>query len=156
MDLFKKNKAVIIIVGLLLVLILLRSTGMDHFRNDAEKWAEPSVNQTNLITSEQLNDLAGEHMIISLDKSFIHEDFKGELDNIAADSVLSREHIRKILKHEGPVAIHSSDPGLSARIWMLLSQMGRDELYILTENAENEVLKFDFQSDSTWLKSVGN
>jgi hypothetical protein len=147
-DLFKKNKALIIIVGLLLILILMRATGMNHFRNDAKKWAMPSVNQTNLITSEQLDDLAGEHMIISLDKSFIPEDFKGELDNIAADSVLSREHIRKILKHEGPVAIYSSDPGLSARIWMLLSQMGRDELYILTENDENEIMKFDFQADS--------
>jgi hypothetical protein len=146
-EIIKKNKAVIIIVGLLLVLILMRSTGMDHFRNDAKKWAEPSVNQSNLITADRLKNFPAP-LIISLDKSLNKEEFTGKIDNIPADSVLNNENIRKILKYEGPVVILSLDPGLSARIWMLLSQMGRDELYILTENAENEVLKFDFQADS--------
>jgi hypothetical protein len=86
-------------------------------------------------------------MIINLDKS-LPEEFTGDIDNIPADSVLSGENIRKVLKYKGPVVIRSLDPGLSARIWMLLSQMGREDLYILTDNAENEVLKFDFQADS--------
>jgi len=146
LDLLKKNKTVIIIVGLLLVLIILRATGMNHFRSDAKKWAEPSVGQSNLITPDRLKDLTAP-MIINLDKS-LPEEFTGDIDNIPADSVLSDENIRKVLKYKGPVVIRSLEPGLSARIWMLLSQMGRDELYILTDNVENEILKFSFQADS--------
>jgi len=146
-ELIKKNKAVIIITGLLLVLILLRATGMNHFRNDLKKWAIPSLNQSNLVTTDQLIKLPAP-MIIRLDNSLNPNEFPGEIYNMPADSVLSKDHITKILKYEGTVAIYSSDPGLSPRIWMLLSQMGRENLYILTENAENEVLKFKFQADS--------
>ena len=71
LDLFKKNKTVIIIVGLLLVLILLRATGMNHFRNDAKKWAVPSVNKSNIITAGQLEALSGKPMIISLDNASV-------------------------------------------------------------------------------------
>ena len=52
------------------------------------------------------------------------------------------------MKHDGPVVLTSSDPGLTARIWMLLSQMGREDLYIISDS-ENEVLKFKLETDST-------
>ena len=148
MELIKKNKAVIIIAGVLLILILMRSTGMNHFKTDVKKWAEPSVNQSNIITDTELGKLSGALLIISLDKTTMPVSFTGEIKNISPDSVLSKKNIKEIIKHDGPVVICSSDPGLSARIWMLLSQMGKSNLYILTDNADNEVLKFKFQPDT--------
>ena len=72
----------------------------------------------------------------------------GDLRNIPADSILSKKIIKSILKHNGPVLIYSSQSSLSARIWMVLSQIGCKEIYILTSGTENEIPGYKFQPDS--------
>ena len=149
MEVIKNNRVLIIIVLTLLVLILFRSSGLNHFKNDAKKWAEPSVAQSNLITVGKVRSLAGKIMFINLDKGEKSApDIQGEFQNIQADSVLRKDHITVILNHNGPVLLYTSDHGLSARIWMLLSQMGRNNIYILTNDADNEVLKYKFRPDT--------
>jgi hypothetical protein len=149
MELIKKNKVLIPIFLILLVLILLRSSGLNHFKNDAKKWAEPSLRQSNRITPDQAGSLSGKNLIINLDKdvSLIRE-LTSDAQNIPADSVLSKKHVITIMKHDGPVLLFSSEPGLSARIWMILSQMGCRNIYILTNNADNEVFKYKFRPDT--------
>jgi hypothetical protein len=149
MELIKKNKVVIAIFLILLVLILIRSSGLNHFKNDARKWAEPSLKQSNRIILDRAGSLTGKNLIINLDKdvSGIRE-LTSDAQNIPADSVLSKKHVTTIMKHDGPVLLFSSEPGLSARIWMILSQMGCRNIYILTNNADNEVFKYKFQPDT--------
>ena len=149
MELIKTNKAVIAIVLIVLVLVVIRSMGANHFRNDAKKWAEPSGKQSNIISIEQAAKLSGRNLIINLDKDASPlMNITGELENIPADSILSKNHIKLIMKYEGPVLLFSSDPGLSARIWMILSQMGCKRLYILTRQTDNEFLKYKFRPDT--------
>jgi len=149
MELIKNNKAAIVIVLVLMVLIFIRSSGLNHFKNDIKKWAEPSVLQSNTITIDKALSFTGKALIINLDKDANHDiDLTGHVQNIQADSVLRKEYVTTIIKHDGPVLLYSSDPGLSARIWMLLSQMGRNNIFILTKNADNEVLKYKFRPDT--------
>jgi hypothetical protein len=150
MELIKNNKAVIVIVLVLLVLILIRSSGFNHFKNDIKKWAEPSVLHSNTITIDKALSFTGKALIINLDKDANYNiDLTGDVQNIPADSVLRKEHFTTILKHDGPVLLYSSDPGLSARIWMLLSQMGRNNIFIITNKSDNEVLKYKFRPDTS-------
>ena len=149
MELIKKYRAVIVVVLIILVLILIRSTGINHFKNDSKKWAEPSVKQSNIITVGKAGLLPGKILIINLDKSEEPApDIPGEFQNIHADSLLRKDHISFNLKHDGPVLLLSSDRGLSARIWMLLSQMGRRNMFILSDSENNEVLKYKFRPDT--------
>jgi NhaP-type Na+/H+ and K+/H+ antiporter len=149
MELIKKNKVVIAIFLILLVLILIRSSGLNHFKNDAKKWAEPSLKQSNRITLDQVGSLTGKNLIINLDKDVSRiRELTSDAQNIPADSVLSKKHVTTIMKHDGLVLLFSSDPGLSARIWMILSQMGCRSIYILTNNADNEVFKYKFRTDT--------
>jgi hypothetical protein len=149
MELLKNFKVVIIIVLVVLVLVVIRTLSVNHFRNDAKKWLEPSLNRANTITGERASALPGNNLIINLDKDKgLSEGIKGELFSVSADSILDRKNIRRILKFNGNVLIEASDPGLSARIWMLLSQMGCRNIYILTKDADNEVLKYKFRPDT--------
>jgi 3-mercaptopyruvate sulfurtransferase SseA len=68
--------------------------------------------------------------------------------NIPADSILSKKYLNTIRKHNGPVILFSSEMAVSARIWMLLSQMGCKNIYILTNNTDNEVFKSKFRPDT--------
>jgi hypothetical protein len=149
MELIKNNKVVFAIVLTILVLVLIRSSGVNHFKNDAKKWAEASVKQSNRITVNQAGSLEGKYLIINLDKdgSTIKE-LTADVQNIPADSVLSKNNIDMIMKHAGRVLLFSSEPGLTARIWMILSQMGCRNIYILTNTVDNEVFKYKFRPDT--------
>jgi hypothetical protein len=149
MGLIKKFKLAIAVVLPILILVLIRSLGVSHFKNDARKWAEPSIDKSNIISIKQAGSLKGKVLMICLDKDVSHiMEVPGDSRIIPPDSVLNKNHKSLIMKHIGPVLLYSSDPGLSAKIWMLLSQMGCRNIYILTDSTDNEVLKYKFRPDT--------
>ncbi|MCX6254129.1 MAG: hypothetical protein NTV31_06575 [Bacteroidia bacterium] len=149
MNVINKYKVVFAIVLPILILILFRIFGTNHFKPDAKRWAEPSVTRSNTINIEQSGALSGKKLIINLDKevSGINKMTK-YAQNIPADSILSKKYLSTIRKHNGPVILFSSEMAVSARIWMLLSQMGCKNIYILTNNTDNEVFKSKFRPDT--------
>lgn len=150
MDLVKKYKAVIIVVLPVLILVLIRSLGSNHFKTDAKKWAEPSVLQSNIITTEKYGSLSGNILIIHLDeKKIANTGIKGNEIEIVPDAILQSENLKKIKKNDGPVLLFSADPAISSRIWMVLSQLGCKNIFILTKEADNEVLKYKFHPETS-------
>ena len=149
MDLIKKYKVVITIVLIILILVCMRSLDVNHFKNDAKRWAEPSVTRSNTINIEKSGRLSGKKLFINLDKddSGIRE-ITNDAQNIPADSVLSKKYFKIIREHDGTVLLFSSETAVSARIWMVLSQMGCMNIYILTNNEDNEVFKYKFRPDT--------
>ncbi len=149
MELIKNNKIVIAVVLIVLVLVVIRSSGINHFKNDAKRLAGPTLEQSNTITREQASRFAGKNLIINMDKDYKSvNEITGEVQNITADSILCKKYVNTILKHNGSVLLSSSEPGLSARIWMILSQMGCTNIYILTTSTDNEVFKYKFRPDT--------
>lgn len=149
MELFKKYKVVIMIVAPILILVLFRSFTGNHFQSDAKRWAEPSVMRSNIITIEKANSLSGEILLIKLGEvKNTDKEVAGITINIPPDSVLVRKNFNAISKHNGPVLLLSSESALSARIWMILSQMGVSNVYILANESENEVFKNKFRPDT--------
>jgi hypothetical protein len=147
MDLIKKYKVVIAVVLPIFILVLIKQFGGIHFKNDAKRWAEPSMLRSNILSGELIRTLAGEKLIINLDNENGGTDDKTkEFLSIPADSILN--NLRIIRQHDGPVLLVSSDYAISARIWMVLSQMGLRNIYILTNDADNEVFKSKFRPDT--------
>jgi hypothetical protein len=145
MEIIKKNLVVIVIVLTLLVLVLIRSTGLNHFKSDAKSHAEASMMKTNTISAEKFGLLQGDKLLINLGGE-IKNPAKSEL-RISPDSILIKDYLSSILKHDGPVVLYSSEPAIAARIWMLLSQMGCKDIFILA-NSDNETLKYKFHPDT--------
>jgi len=149
MEFLKENKTVIAIVVIILILVIVRVMDVNHFKGDAKRWAETSMDHSNTVTPEQVRILKGNILTINLDNKMIPgENVTGDLRNISADSILSRKIIKSILKHNGPVLIYSNKTALSARIWMVLSQMGCKELYILSSEIGSEIPEYKIQPDS--------
>jgi len=117
MDLIKKYKVVITIVLIILILVCMRSLDVNHFKNDAKRWAEPSVTRSNTINIEKSGRLSGKKLFINLDKddSGIRE-ITNDAQNIPADSVLSKKYFKIIREHDGTVLLFSSETAVSARI----------------------------------------
>jgi len=149
MQFLVKYKTVIAIAVIIIILVVVRTFSTGHFKNDAKKLARPSFNHSVIISKEQISTIAGNILIVNLneDKKLM-KDLPEGVVNIPADSVLNRENFKIISGHKGPVLLLSSDPAVSSRIWMVLSQMGRRDIFILTDNPDNEVFKNKFRPDT--------
>jgi len=149
MEIVKRYKWVIIVVMPILILVLIKSIGIAHFKSNANKWAEPSVNRSNIISSEQLAEKKGDAIIINLDgekRDFRSEGFKSI--TISEDSILIKANLRIIKGHSGPALLYSEDLSKQARVWMVLSQLGIKNIYILTDKQDDEVIKYKFRLDT--------
>lgn len=147
MEIIRKYGVVIGIIAVVLILVVLRSSG-DNFRPDAAKWAQPSYSDKNIVTPENLPESDGDLLVIRLDENLAEFQF-AEAENIIIKpaSILDKQNLKKIRKHKGSVLLASRDQAVSAGIWMMLSQMGIKNIFILAEN-DDEVLKNEFRPDT--------
>jgi hypothetical protein len=149
MNFLRKYKAVLAILLPVIILVLIRASGNNHFMIDAKKLAEPSFSRSNIITPEKVIQMSGEKLLINLGKDVIKHNLTGfTIETIRPDSILYTENISLLRKHDGPVFLCSSETDVSVRIWMLLSQMGLENLYVISDDPEPEVLKYEFRPDT--------
>jgi len=117
---------------LAVILVLSRTFSQKNFRYDAVKWAEPSAIGSNILTEDQIATLSGEILLISLgNEASIDRQFQGNTMNINPESILEKTNLMRIRKNNGPVILYSGDNSVSARVWMVLSEMGMKNIYIL-------------------------
>jgi len=122
-------------------LVIVRSFNPDIFRYDAVKWAEPSVLGSNIVSEDQIASLEGEKLLIILENGTTSEKhFQFKTLKIKPGSILERENIRIIRRNKGPVILVADEHSVSAKLWMVLSEMGLKNIYILSDNRENPPL----------------
>lgn len=144
-----KYKTVIAISAIIIILVFVRTLSTRHFKIDAKRFAEPSFNHSVIIAEEQISTLAGNILFVYLNKDEkLIKELPQRAMKLPADSVLNRKYLKKIFKHKGPVLLMSSDPVVSARIWMILSQMGCSNIFILSGNTDIEIFKYKFRPDT--------
>jgi len=121
-------------IAVLLTLIIAKSVTHNHFRNNAARWSEKSVDGSNLIDLTGLKNLETNILLIRMNstKQIQSENIISDL-NVEPDKILEKSNLRKIRRHKGHTVIVSDDAAISARIWMVLSQLGFRDVYILTE-----------------------
>jgi hypothetical protein len=126
-----KIKNAVIVAGLIILtaLVLFKSFNHNGFRNDARKWAAGSAEMSNIVLRVSIDSLPGDKLLVNLNDQTALNGYN--VVNIPAEKILDNENIRKLLKYPGNIILVSQDSALSARIWMLLSQMGIKKLYIL-------------------------
>lgn len=149
MELIKRYRVLIAVVLPILILVLIRSFATYHFKSDAVKWAEPSVLRSNIISFDKALSLPGNKLFVNLvGKNGVIITPGMKSINIPADSILNKKVLHSMKNNVGPVLLHSDEEGFSARVWMILSQLGRSNIYIVTDDPENEVMKNKFRPDT--------
>jgi len=138
MKILKKNWLILSIVLLVVAMVLIRNFSPNCFRYDAVRWAAASADRSNIISADQLAGEGERVLLISLGSpAEVPVELKGRTVTIPPGEILGRENIRVIRKNKGPVVLFSGDGSVSARVWMVLSETGIKNLYILADkNAE--------------------
>jgi hypothetical protein len=140
---------VILIVLPVIILVFIRAFAPGSFRPDAQKRAKASFSGANLLNREQVSALGHKPFIVKL----VNADARpinpsSDTLQIVADRLLDKENLKAIHTHRGPVLLVSEDPAISAKAWMILSQMGYRDLFVLAEKDSLEILKYKFRPDT--------
>ncbi len=137
---FLKQYGIILSVCLLVLIpVLARTFSSRQFRYDAVRWAEPSVQGSNLVSADQLAELPGNKLIVWLGgEAAPVSPFSDIAVKMDPHSVLSSENLRLLRKNKGPVILCSDEISVSAKIWMILSETGLKNIYILSESRDNQ------------------
>jgi hypothetical protein len=149
MKILKKYIVVIAIALPVLILITIKTFNAAGFKYDAKRWSIPSFNGSNLVSASDTGKLKGDKLLIILDKDSAGE-FIASKNRvmIAPGDILEKQSLKLMREHKGPILLFSADPGLSARIWMIISQTGIRNIYIMTSETDNELFKSEFRPDS--------
>ena len=145
-----KNRNILFIAGFVLIiaaLVLFRSMDQSHFRNDLSKWAEPTLSKRNFVTEANLVNIE-KPLFVQLDNTGENPGVKGNVVIVLPEDILKKENIEKIRDYKGPVILVSQKPDVSAKVWMILSQMGIENLYLLAD-LKNEEFRYEFRPDTT-------
>jgi hypothetical protein len=146
----KRIKPVIIIVLPLLALVIIRSFGTNHFKTDAARLAKASLENSSIIAPENIQSIPGEKIIINLGNGQVPGNISSEPVKVAPASILEKQNLKLFSK--GSVLLWSEEPGVAARIWMLLSQMGYEKVFIVENGTANEVFKKEFRRDTVSIR----
>jgi len=132
MKFLKQYWSVISILMIVTALILVRTFNQGNFRYDAVRWAEPSLSGSNILTEDEVKSIDGEKLIIDIgNNADVSKRFNESTRIMDPFSILEKENIRIMRGNKGPVILASGDNSVSARIWMVLSEMGLKNLFIL-------------------------
>ena len=152
MHILRKNIIPLFFVVIILLTVIIRSSLSNHFKSDAKKHAQASFNHSVIISQKLAGQIKGNKLFILLDEGIDitsnKDSLRGEILRIPADSLLERKNRKKILDYKGIIMLVSADPSVSARIWMIFSQMGRKDMFIISNDDAPEVLKYEFRPDT--------
>ena len=139
MKFLKQFRIILAVFLLAFILVLIRTVSPGKFKYDAVKWAEPSATGSNIISEAQLDAMTGNKLLVDLGAEPVSDSrFGNPTVRIDPGSILDKPNLKLLRKNRGPVVLYSEDISEVAKIWMILSEMGVRDLYILSESASEK------------------
>ncbi len=137
---FLRQYWLVLSIILLTVILVLIRTYSHNFRYDAVRWAEPSASRSNILTQDQIPGMSSDILLITLgSEAPAIEQLQNKILELNPKSILERTNLSLIRKNKGPVILFSEDNSVSARVWMVLSEMGIKNIFILQDVRNNEL-----------------
>lgn len=141
----KKN--IIWILGVLLVLValvLVRTFNPNLFKKNVNEALKTSTEIT--VSAQDLSELKESYHIVELDTE--NQRFQNSVV-IPFNQILEKENKEKLASLDGKILLYSNDISMSSKAWVILNQLEFEEVYVLSDEANPEELKYKFQPDTT-------
>lgn len=149
MNRFKSLGFVLLLLIIILVLVVVRSTNNNLFKQDSKSAIESAQKNSNSISNTQLKKLTTDYLVVVLEnpEEFESSQFKNSI-NIPFENILEKEN-RKILRETtAEIILFSEEISTASKVWVLLNQLGFNNVLILQQEENDEVFKYKFQPDA--------
>lgn len=150
MNRIKSLKIIIFVIGILLILVIIRISDQNVFKEKARTAVDAARNNNNLITVNQLKKLTAPYLIIDIGSEPRPDSLQFQHAVKITFSQLLDKANRKVLNEaSGELILYADDDATASRAWVILNQLGYKNLRILTFENNPEELKYKFQPDTT-------
>jgi hypothetical protein len=143
----KGLKIVLIFLLVVLALVIVRTTGKNRFKQDAQDVIETVKSNNFSIDLKDLKVTENQYLIVDLSKSDSVR-FKNSV-KIPFEKLLEETTFHKLKATENKILLVSDDNSVSAKAWVILNQLDFRNVYILTDEENAEILKYEFQPDTS-------
>jgi hypothetical protein len=150
MEQLKNLKFVILFIVVILILVIVRNSDRNLFKQDVKSAIEATQNNSNVLSPDQLHQLKGPWMVVNIGNSDLPDSIHAEHSiKIPFENLLDQTN-RKILEGvDGKLILYSADVSTASKAWVILNQMGFKNVFILNSGENPEEIKYKFQPDTT-------
>lgn len=136
--------AILFSLSLMMIMVLLHSFNENLFIRDAGDAITEVTNR--VISTENLTNRQQAFQIVNLDEDSAK--FENAIQMPFKD-ILLPENRKKLCSLETDIFLYSKNVSTVAKAWVILNQLDFKRVFILSDNATPEVLKYKFQPDTT-------
>jgi hypothetical protein len=150
MEQLKNLKFVILFIVVILILVIVRNSDRNLFKQDVKSAIEATQNNSNVLSPDQLHQLKGPWMVVNIGNSDLPDSIHAEHSMKIPFEILLDQTNRKILEGvDGKLILYSADVSTASKAWVILNQMGFKNVFILNSGENPEEIKYEFQPDTT-------
>lgn len=139
-------KIVLLVLVVILVLVIVKTVGKDGFKQDAKSAVEAVDSNNFMISANEIENNKTHYLIVNLDKSASSQ-FENSL-KIPFEKLLEESSLKKLKETENKILLVASDISITAKAWVILNQLDIKNVFILSNEDNPEVLKYEFQPDT--------
>jgi len=155
MNRLKNFSIVLLVLLVVMIFVIVRTTGKNRFKQDAQNAVEAVVANNFTVSVSELKNTESQYLIVDLNESG-----KTRFDNslqIPFEKLLDESSLQKLKGTENKILLVSEDDSKAEKAWVILNQLGFKNVFVLSSKENPEVLKYEFQPDtSARLESVSD
>jgi hypothetical protein len=146
---FKKLFPVLTALTVLTALVILKSTPGDRFSGDVQEIVKAYAENGISVSPEQFNQKDTNYIIVNLGKGPM-EEIPANLTiiDLPFEKISFDESLELLKEQSSAILLYSKNPAQAAKAFVILSQLGVNNLKIIDNEFNNEEFKYNFQLDS--------
>ena len=141
---------VILIITIILILIIARTSNKNLFKQDAQFAIDVATKSINSISVADLKKLSPQYVVVDLNAAdnYNSTQFQNSI-NIPFENLLNKGNRKFLDKAKGEIVLFSKDVSTTSKAWVILNQLNFKDVLILNLDENREVFKYKFQPDTS-------
>ena len=145
----KDLKIVLFILLIVLVLVIAKTTGKNRFKQDAKNAIEVITSNNFSVSLTDFRAAENQFLVVDLSESgSIQIQFDNSM-KVTFEKLIDETLIQKLKETEKKILLVSEDNSLAIKSWVILSQLGFKNIFVLSDVENAEVLKYKFQPETS-------
>jgi PleD family two-component response regulator len=146
MEKLKGLKVVLLVLLLVFVLVLVKITSKNGFKQEAREAIEAVESNNFQVTIEDLKGAENQYLIVDLTES-VSAQFENSV-KIPFEKLLDETTLQKLKETQKKILLVSDDNSVALKAWVILNQLDFRNVFVLSDEENPEVLKYEFQPDT--------
>ncbi len=139
-------KIVLLVLVVVLILVIVKTVGNNGFKKDAKSAVEAVDSNNFMISANEIENNKTQYLIVDLNESGSSR-FENSL-KIPFEELLEESSLKQLKETESKILLVASDISITAKAWVILNQLDIKNVFILSNEDNPEVLKYEFQPDT--------